>query len=70
MSTSPKKLFGHQQNLTIPANLILNPNHKMLPKLFSESIIKIIVAFKMCPNARVGKLIKTFTRPIMICVVC
>ena len=34
-------LFGHQQNLTIPLNLIFNPNHKMLPK-FSESIIKIM----------------------------
>ena len=35
---TPKKLFGHQQNLTIPVNLIFNPNHKKLPK-FSESII-------------------------------
>ena len=37
----PKKLFDHQQNLTIYANLIFNPNHNMLPK-FSESVIKII----------------------------
>ena len=37
----PKKLFGHQQNLTIRVNLIFNPNHKKLPK-FSESIIKIM----------------------------
>ena len=36
-----KKLFGHQQNLTIPVNLIFNPNHEKLPK-FSESNIKIM----------------------------
>ena len=37
----PKKLFGHQQNLTIPVNLIFNPNYKILSK-FSESIIKLM----------------------------
>ena len=37
----PQKHFGHQQNLTIPVNLIFNPIHKKLPK-FSESIIKIM----------------------------
>ena len=41
LNLSPKKLFVHQQNLTIPVNLIFNPNHKKLPK-FSESIIKIM----------------------------
>ena len=28
----PKNLFGHQQNLTMPVNLIFNPNHKKLTK--------------------------------------
>ena len=43
----PKKLFGHQQNLTIPVNFIFNPNHKKLPK-FSESIIKIMKRTLKC----------------------
>ena len=40
-TSTPKKLFGHQQNLTIPVNEMFNPNHIMLLK-FSESIIKIM----------------------------
>ena len=43
---TPKKLFGHQQNLAISVNLIFNPNHKTLPK-FSESNIQIWWYFKL-----------------------